>query len=147
MPQSNQEILFRNKFSIPILTSSQVGISQECTRNKIKDARPCGRWSSNVYQVPLLTRYVVRMTHEGIWCATSKNGPANTRPKKWPKPHSLSVFFWSAIWSYRLRPAQRTQRRLLDQLWASIACASVPFFFFLHSAAALESRSAPIFIQ
>ena len=29
--------------AMPILTSSQVGISQECTRNKIKDARPCGR--------------------------------------------------------------------------------------------------------
>ena len=52
-------------------------------------------------------------------------------PKKWPKPLSLSVFFRAASWSYRLRPAQRTQRRLLDQLWASIACASVTFFL-LH---------------
>ena len=34
----------------------------------------------------------------------------------------------SASWSYRLRLAQWTQRRLLDQLWASIACASITFY-------------------
>ena len=58
-----------------------------------------------------------------------ENKQANERPKKWPKPHLLSDFFWAASWSFRLRPAQQTQRRLLDQLWALIACVSIPFFF------------------
>jgi hypothetical protein len=44
--------------------------------------------------------------------------------------HSQAQFpFEQRVWYYRLRPAQRTQRRLPDQLWTSIARRPYLLFF------------------
>jgi len=63
------------------------------TRNKIKDARPRGRWSSSADYLTLqLTRYVpivcilaAHLSHEDMWCVTSRELASKHEPKEMTK--------------------------------------------------------------
>ncbi len=117
------------------------GHSQECTRNKIKDARPCGWLSSNGKWIPFTRHsylpstnpwYVFWLSFDArdLWRATSREQASKHKPEEMTKAIiAVSFFFWAASWSYWLRPAQRTQRRLSWSALGLDCLASIPSFF------------------
>ena len=108
--------------------------------DKSKDARPCGWAKGRFFLRPVRTPVRILRTSDARDC------PCATQPLRRSvkhkageidQSHSQAQFpFEQRVWYYRLRPAQRTQRRLPDQLWTSIARCPYLLFFFSSSTAA-----------